>query len=87
MSILSFPDRGPWGDARYRGNSSGHVYKSLYEQLEPKSIVEVFAGSNTAKDVADEMSIPIVTLDLKDGLDATKDSILTSRRLGTDGRC
>ena len=86
MSILSFPDRGPWGDKAYRGNCSGHIYKSLYEQLEPKSIVEVFAGSGTAKDVADELGIPIVTLDLKDGFDATKDSILTSRRLGTDGR-
>lgn len=22
-SILSFPDRGPWGNARYHGNCSG----------------------------------------------------------------
>lgn len=76
MSILSFPDRGPWGDSRYRGNASGHIYRELYQQLQPKDIVEVFAGSGTAKQVADELGIPIVALDLKDGFDATRDNIL-----------
>ena len=76
MSILSFPDRGPWGDSRYRGNASGHIYRELYQQLQPKDIVEVFAGSGTAKQVADELGIPIVALDLKDGFDATRHSIL-----------
>jgi hypothetical protein len=28
-SILSFPDRGPWGNSQYRGNCSGHVYKRI----------------------------------------------------------
>ena len=28
-SIMSFPDRGPWGDSKWRGNASGYVYKSL----------------------------------------------------------
>src|SRR5690606_8573108 len=76
VSILSFPDRGPWGDSRYRGNASGHIYRELYQQLQPKDIVEVFAGSGTAKQVADELGIPIVALDLKDGFDATRHSIL-----------
>jgi len=76
VSILSFPDRGPWGDPKWRGNCSGHIYRELYQQLQPKDIVEVFAGSGTAKQVADELSIPIVALDLKDGFDATSDSIL-----------
>lgn len=76
MSILSFPDRGPWGKSSYRGNASGHIYKALYEQLKPRDVVEVFSGSGTAKEVAEELGIPIVALDLKDGFDATKDSIL-----------
>jgi hypothetical protein len=34
-SILSFPDRGPWGQASYRGNCSGRIYKGLFETLRP----------------------------------------------------
>jgi hypothetical protein len=26
-SLLSFPERGPWGRAGYRGNCSGYVYQ------------------------------------------------------------
>ena len=28
-SVVSYPDRGPWGDFRYRGNCSGHLVKDL----------------------------------------------------------
>lgn len=31
-SIWSYPDRGPWGDAGYRGNATGYVYRDLYRQ-------------------------------------------------------
>ena len=27
-SVLSFKDRGPWGDNKYRGNCSGYVQAS-----------------------------------------------------------
>jgi hypothetical protein len=76
VSILRFPDRGPWGDPNYRGNASGHLYRELYQQLRPRDIVEVFADSGTAKQVADELGIPIVALDLRDGFDGTRHSIL-----------
>lgn len=81
MSILRFPDRGPWGDPNYRGNASGHLYRELYQQLRPRDIVEVFADSGTAKQVADELGIPIVALDLRDGFDGTPTA--SSRRSGT----
>ena len=25
-TVLSFPDRGPWGNNRYRGNCSGYIH-------------------------------------------------------------
>jgi hypothetical protein len=28
-SVVSYPDRGPWGDSRYRGNCSGYLVKDL----------------------------------------------------------
>jgi hypothetical protein len=45
-SILSFPDRGPWGNSRYRGNCSGHVYKRIFGYLlrSPKSLSDLFSS-------------------------------------------
>lgn len=36
MSILSYPNRGPWGDSKWRGNCSGYIYKELFERLKPQ---------------------------------------------------
>lgn len=75
-SILSFPERGHWGDARYRGNCSGHVYKALFEQLRPASFCDPMMGSGTSVEVAQEMGIQAHGLDLRLGFNALRDSIL-----------
>lgn len=31
-TVLSFPDRGPWGNNRYRGNCSGYIHAFLIDQ-------------------------------------------------------
>lgn len=76
MSILSFPERGPWGDPKWPGNCSGHVYKSLFEQLKPKTALDLFSGSRTAQQVAAELGIDCVSLDLKDGFNVLRHSVL-----------
>ena len=76
MSILSFPDRGPWGDAKWRGNCSGHVYRELFQRLQPKVFVDPMMGSGTSIDVAREMGIEAYGLDLHAGFNALRDSIL-----------
>ena len=63
-SIISFPDRGPWGDKKYRGNCSGYVHKGLIEQYHVHSLGEVFAGSGTGSDVCRDLKIPYCGLDL-----------------------
>lgn len=75
-SILSFPERGKWGDARWRGNMSGHVYKALFDFFQPKTFVDPMKGSGTSIEVAMEMGIDAVGLDLHEGFDATRMSIL-----------
>lgn len=75
-SIWSFPDRGPWGDARYRGNCSGYVYRRLYEHLQPGFVIDPCQGSGTSVAVASEMGIEAIGLDLKDGFNMLRDSIL-----------
>lgn len=80
-SIWSYPDRGPWGESKYRGNCSGYVIKELLEFFKPKKFVEVFAGSGTGRDVARDLGITnSVHLDLRPEFgswNALKDEIMT----------
>ena len=75
-SILSFPNRGPWGSASWRGNCSGYVYKSLFEQLRPRVFVDPMVGSGTSVEVAQEMGVEAHGLDLHSGFNILRDSIV-----------
>ena len=75
-SILSFPNRGPWGNARYRGNCSGHVYKRIFEYLRPRVFTDPMVGSGTSVEVAREMGIESYGLDLHSGFNILEHSIL-----------
>lgn len=75
-SIISYPDRGAWGDAKWRGNCSGHVYKDLFQQLRPQTFVDPMVGSGTSVEVAQELGIKAWGLDLHSGFNAVTDSIL-----------
>lgn len=77
-SVLSFPDRGPWGSSSYRGNCSGHVYKALFEQLRPQSFCDPMMGSGTSIEVAREMGIEAYGFDLRLGFNALRDSIVAA---------
>ena len=50
-SVVSYPDRGPWGDARYRGNCSGHLVKDLILRFNCQSVFDPAEGSETVRDV------------------------------------
>lgn len=76
-SVMSFPDRGNYGNSNWRGNTSGYVIKELIQHFNPKLFVDACEGSGTSKDVCKEMGIEYVGLDLYKGQDFTKDSILT----------
>ncbi len=75
-SISSHPERGPWGDARWRGNASGYFYKDLFETLKPKTFVDPMVGSGTSVEVAHEMGIRAWGLDLHSGFNVLRQSIL-----------
>lgn len=76
QSIISYPERGPWGDSKWRGNCSGFVYRDLFEQFNPLSFVDPMVGSGTSVQVAKEMNIEAYGLDLHMGFNAIRDSIL-----------
>lgn len=55
ISIVSYEDRGKWGNNKYRGNCSGELIKDLLEYYKPKKFIEVFAGGGTGYEVAREL--------------------------------
>ena len=40
-TVLSFPDRGPWGNNRYRGNCSGYIHAFLIDQYNVDFMAEM----------------------------------------------
>lgn len=54
-SILSYPNRGPYGNARYRGNCTGFIIRDLLLYFKPRNFLECFAGGGTGYDVAREL--------------------------------
>lgn len=63
-TIFDFPDRGEWGNNRYRGNTSGWVIASLIDRYDVKKLAELFSGGGTGYDVAKDMGIQYVGADL-----------------------
>lgn len=63
-TVLSFPDRGPWGNKQYRGNCSGWIQAFLVWKYKVEKMAELFSGSGTGYDVAKDMGINYVGADL-----------------------
>ena len=80
-SVVSFSNRGNYGDSSYRGNCSGNILIELLKHFypgkdKPKKFIEIFSGSGTGKDVAEELGISnSLHLDLNNGWDALVDEI------------
>lgn len=69
-SVVSYPRRGPYGDGKFRGNTSGLLIKDLLLWLKPRKVLDPMAGGCTTRDVCKELGIENVCLDLKDGFNA-----------------
>ena len=52
-SVVSYPDRGPWGDSRYRGNCTGYIVKELILRFKCRSVFDPAEGSGTVRDVVE----------------------------------
>ena len=77
-SVVSYPSRGPWGKASYRGNCSGHLVRDYVEHFIPDRsslLVDPSCGSDTAGEVCREMGQRYKGLDLHSGFNILRDSI------------
>ena len=50
-SVVSYPNRGPWGDPKYRGNCSGWLAKDLILRFKVQSVFDPAEGGGTIRDV------------------------------------
>jgi hypothetical protein len=73
--VVSYPDRGPWGNNSYRGNCSGHLVKELILRFKAQCVFDPAEGGKTVRDVVDginrflKKSIYYEGRDLRDGWD------------------
>ena len=74
-SVVSYPNRGPWGDSCYRGNCTGHLVKDLILRFKCQSVFDPAEGSGTVRHVVAGINnyrgfnIVYEGRDLKDGWD------------------
>ncbi len=66
-SVLSFPDRGPWGEPGYRADCSGYVYREILTALRPRVFTDHMVGGGTSIEVARATGIEAHGLDLHSG--------------------
>lgn len=77
-SVVSAPQRGPWGDARFRGNCDGTLVRDLILRYGPKRVADPMLGSGTVRDVVDQLNrqghdIKFWGSDLSQGFDLRRD--------------
>ncbi len=81
-SVVSYPTRcNLWGDASYRGNCDGRLFKNLVQRYNAKRILDPMVGSGTTRDVASGLHLhgnPTLRFwggDLKDGFNLLTDTL------------
>lgn len=74
-SVVSYPDRGPWGDNRYPGNCSGYLLIDLCATFKPRSVLDPMEGGGTSREACADMGIAYAGFDLNAGTDSLRDDI------------
>jgi hypothetical protein len=80
-SVVSYLDRGPFGDPKYPGNCSGHLAKNLILKYGATRVADPMQGSGTCRDVVNGLNkykrigISYWGGDLREGFDLTKQDL------------
>ncbi|HEX9374068.1 MAG TPA: hypothetical protein VF897_23855 [Roseiflexaceae bacterium] len=74
-SVVSYPDRGPWGDNHYPGNCSGYLLIDLCATYQPRAVLDPMEGGGTSREVCADMAIDYAGYDLHSGADSLRDDI------------
>ena len=74
-SIVSYENRGKWGNNQYRGNASGKLLIDLHEVYKFNQVADYMSGSFTTKDVGKDLNIVTNCYDLNIGFDLINNDI------------
>lgn len=74
-SIVSYKERGKYGDYKYRGNATGKLLIDLHKVFKFQTISDYMAGSFTTKDVGKDLGIITNCYDLNSGFDLIDNDI------------
>lgn len=79
-SVVSYENRGPFGNNAYRGNTSGYLVKDLIETFNPRVVCDPANGSDTTGDVVRTLNrqgyqIKYFGYDLSKGFDLLSNSL------------
>jgi hypothetical protein len=74
-SVVSYPDRGPWGDNQYPGNCSGYMLIDLCATYQPRRVLDPMEGGGTSREVCADMGLEYAGFDLHSGTDSLRDDI------------
>lgn len=69
-SLYHFHRTGEYGDRAYPGNCGGRLIKDLLLYFQPGLVFDPMTGSGTCRDVCEELSIPCISWDIHQGIDA-----------------
>lgn len=69
LSIVSYPERGQYGNNKYRGNCSGKLIEDIIEQYKLQGLSDFMVGSGTTEDVIKTKGLRGSFADLNRGYD------------------
>lgn len=77
-TLFSIPERGPFGNHKYRGNYSGDVLIKLLKFLQRSGIKQPYVydpmeGGKTSRDVCGALQLPYIGSDIHQGFDVVND--------------
>lgn len=77
-TLISVPERGRFGNAKYRGNFAGEVLGKLVRYLQANGIRKPYifdpmVGGGTSRDVATALQLPHIVDDIHNGFDVVND--------------
>ncbi len=68
-SVVSYPDRGRFGNNKYRGNCSGRLIEDLIDQYNIQYMSDYMVGGGTTEDVCNTHNVGGMYMDLNRGFD------------------
>jgi hypothetical protein len=83
-SLYHFSRAGDYGSRSYPGNCGGNLIRDLLLYFQSQRVFDPMTGSGTCADVCKELGVTCLSLDIRDGFDATDANAFSTLPAGFD---